>query len=75
MRESAERAFQAYVRPLGIFTNFKYLGRVLTAGYNAWTEVVGNLKKAQNRWARLTRILGPEGANLRVSGMFSKAVV
>ena len=31
MRESVERAFQAYGIPLDTVTSFKYLGRVLTA--------------------------------------------
>ena len=34
-----------------------------------------NLKNSRKSWAQLTRILGREGANLRVSGMFFKAVV
>ena len=37
--------------------------------------VVGNLKKVRNSWARLTRILGQEGYNPRIYGVFSKAVV
>ena len=37
--------------------------------------VVVNLRKARNSWAHLSRILGRGGANARVSGMFSKAVV
>ena len=37
--------------------------------------MVGNLKKARKSWARLTRILGREGANHRVSGMLFKAMV
>ena len=31
VRERAQRAFQAYGKPLVIVTLFKYLGRVLTA--------------------------------------------
>ena len=38
-------------------------------------EFVGNLRKERKIWARLSRILGREGANPRVSGMFFKAVV
>ena len=45
------------------------------AGNESCLEVVGNLKKAQNSLARLTRILGREGVNPRISGIFSKAVV
>ena len=43
--------------------------------YYDWMVVVGNLIKARKSWARLTRILGQEGANPRVSGIFFKAVV
>ena len=42
-RESVERYFQAYGRPLATFTLFKYLGQVLTAAHDDWTAVVGNL--------------------------------
>ena len=75
MRESEERAFRAYERPLESVTSFKYLGRVLTAADNNWPAVVGNLKKARKSLARLTRILRREGAKPRFSGMFFKAVV
>ena len=75
MWESAERDFQDDGRPIDTVNNFKYLGWVLTVGDDNWLVVVGNLKKAQNSWARLTRILGWEGSKPRVSGMFFKAVV
>ena len=45
-RESTERAFEAYREPTKNVTEFKYLGRVLTAGNEDWPEVVGNLGKA-----------------------------
>ena len=71
-RESAEKAFQAYGRPLKTVTSFKYLGRVLTAADDGYPEVVGNLQKARESWTRLTRILGRKGASPRVPGMFSR---
>ena len=49
--------------------------RFLTAVEDNWPEVVGKLKKVQKIWARLTRILGREGDNPRVLGVFFKAVV
>ena len=73
--DSAERAFQAYGRPLEAVTSFKYLGWVLTAADNDWPVIVGNLKKSRKSWAQLTSILVREGANPRVSGMFFKAVL
>ena len=47
----------------------------MTAGDDNWSEVVGNLRKDQNSWAQLTRILIREGADPRVSKMFFKTVV
>ena len=38
-RESTSVVFQAYRRPLGTVTKFKYLGRVLTASYDDLPEV------------------------------------
>ena len=32
MRESSERAFEAYGEPIKIFSAFQYLGRLLTEG-------------------------------------------
>ena len=55
--------------------SFKYLGWVLTEVEYDWREVVGNLDMARKSWACLTSILGRDGANPRVSGMFFKAVV
>ena len=66
MRERAERAFQAYDRPLTTVASFKYLGRVLTAAYDDCTAVVGNLRKARKIWAQMARIMGQEGARPRV---------
>ena len=56
-------------------TYFKYLGWVLRAVDDNWPAVVGNLRKARKSWAWLTRSLGWEGANRRVSGMFFNEVV
>ena len=75
MRGMEERAFQAYGRPLDTVTSFKYLGRVLTAGYDKWPELVVKLKKGWKSLERLKSIMGREGANPRVSGMFFKAIV
>ena len=47
----------------------------MTAGEDSWTVVAGNLGKTQKSWGRLKRILSREGADKRVSGNFSKAVV
>ena len=75
MRDSTERAFEAYGKPLENVSTFKYLGRVITAGNDNWPAVAGNLLKARKSWGRLLRILSREGAGKRVSGKFFKAVV
>ena len=45
------------------------------AGDDNCPAVMVKLKKARKSWAQLTRILGQEGSNLRVSGMLFKVVV
>ena len=54
LRESMERSFKAYGAPLENVTVFKYLGRVMTAGYDDWHEVVGNLQRERKSWGRLS---------------------
>ena len=73
--ESMERAFEEYGKPMENVSAFKYLGRVMTAVDDDWPSVVGNLLKAQKSWGRFSRILFREGAEMRVSGNFFKAVV
>ena len=75
MRERLARAFQAYGRPLETVKHFKYLGRVLRDSDDDWMEVVGNLRKVRTSWARLSIILGREGASTRVSGISFNMVV
>ena len=69
-----ERAFEAYGEPLKKVTAFKYLGGVLTAGYDDWLAVVGNPGKARKSWGRLSRKLIWEGEDPKVSANFYKAV-
>ena len=68
-------AFQDYGRPLVSVSEFNYLGRMLTALDDNWPAVVGNLIKVWNRWARMSRILGQEGADPQTSGNFYNALV
>ena len=72
IRESAERAFEAYGGQLESVSRFTYLGRVMTAGDEDWPAVSGNLKKARKSWGRLRSILGREGAKARISGTLFK---
>ena len=67
-----ERAFEAYSAPLKNVTAFKYMRWVMTAGYDYWYAAVGNLHNARNSWGWLSRILSREGADLKVSGYFSR---
>ena len=55
-------------------TEFKYLGRLLTAGNDYWPAVVGNLGKARRIWGRLARVLGREGADPKVLSFFYTSV-
>ena len=70
MREITARSLHAYSRLLNSVTSFKYLGRIMTPSDDYWPMVVGILRKARKSWERLSRILGRDGANLRVSGIF-----
>ena len=62
-RENLERAFRAYRQPMEAVTEFRYLGRLLTATDNDWPAVAGNIKKARRSWGRLAKVLGREGAD------------
>ena len=58
LRESSERAFQAYGDRMETFTLLKYLERVMTEmGYD-WSAVARNLRKAWKSWTQMMRILG-----------------
>ena len=49
---------------------FCYLGQNLTATDNDWSEVVENLRKEIWTWARILRVLGREGVDVRTPGIF-----
>ena len=74
-RESTERAFKEYGRPLTSVSSFKYLVHILMALDDDWAEVVGNLWKEREKWAWLSRILEREGENVRVSGNLFKDLI
>ena len=62
-RKNSERAFEAYGAPIELVTEFRYLGRILTATYDDWAAVVGNIRKANQIWGRLTKVLSREGVD------------
>ena len=75
LRDSMERAFEAYGKPIDTVIKFKYLGRVMTAGDDDCPAVAGNLINVWKSWGRLTKIFIREVADMKVSGNFFKAVV
>ena len=60
-RENLERVFYAYGKPIEAVSEFRYLGRLLTATDDDWPAVAGNIKKAQGSWGRLARVLAGRG--------------
>ena len=55
-------------------SEFRYLGRMLTATDDDWPAVAGKIRKARTSWGRLARVLGREGAEPKVSWRFYTAV-
>ena len=55
-------------------SEFRYIGRLLTATDDDWPAVAGNIKKARGSWGRLAWVLGREGADPKVSHNFYTAV-
>ena len=55
-------------------SEFRYLGRLLTATDDDWMAGVGNIRKARVRWGSLARVLGREGVDPKVSRSFYTAV-
>ena len=74
MQENLERAFHAYGKQMKAVTDFRYLRRLLTATDDDWPAVAGNIRKARVSWGQLARVLGQEGADLKVSRSFYTAV-
>ena len=74
MEATSETAFHAYGTKMRAVTEFKYLGRVLTDTDYDWPAVAGNIRKARTSWGRLARILGREGADLKVTRSFYTVV-
>ena len=56
-------------------SEFRYLGRLLTATDDDWSAVAGNIKKARRIWGRLAKVLGREGADPKVSQTFYIAMI
>jgi hypothetical protein len=54
---------------------FKYLGRITSDNDDDLPAVRDNLKKARQRWARVSRVLIHDGATEKMMGKFYLAVV
>ena len=74
LKITSEKAFHAYGTKMRAVTEFKYLGRFLTNTDYDWPAVDGNSRKARASWVSLARILGREGADLKVTRSFYTAV-
>ena len=70
METTLEKAFHAFGKKMRAMTEFKHLGRVLKNTDDDWPAVAGNIRKARASWGRLARILGQEGADLKVTHSF-----
>ena len=68
-------ALRAYGQPLTIVNYFCCLVLTLKVMENHWLAVVGNLWKARWTWARLSQVLGREGADKDKFGCYYLAVV
>ena len=55
-------------------SEFRYLGRLLTATDDDCPAVAGYIRKVRVSWGRLERVLGREGADPKVSRSFYTAV-
>ena len=74
-RRAKEVVITATGVPLERVTEFKYLGRTLSANNSNWPALYKNLIKARKKWALISRPLLRDGATPRILGMFYKAIV
>ena len=68
-------AITAYGLPLTVVFKFTYFRQVLSSSDNDWPVVIHTLRGSRNKWARLSQVIGQEGAYARTLGMFDIAVV
>ena len=75
MREGGNIVVTSYRIPLALFTSFRYLGRVLSVVNDNCPGVIHNLRKAQQKWEWLSRVLIREGVDARTLGRIYVTVV
>ena len=61
--------------PLDSVSTFVYLGRTIAFNNSDWPALCRNLKRAQQRWGMVARVLEKTGASKKTRGTFYKAVV
>ena len=71
----AKAAITAYGIPLAPVNSFNYLGIILLAADGDWSAVVRNLRRARQKWTRMTRVLSREGTDAWTLGQIYLAVV
>ena len=67
-RENSEQAFEAYRALIELVSEFKYLGRILTATDDDWPAVVRNLRKARRSGGGCPGCLAGRAQTLRCHG-------
>ena len=69
------RVFLSYGTPLMTVYLFRYLVRMLSPSDNDGLAVEWNFRRVRGKWGRMANILGREGADRIMLGMFYVAVV
>ena len=68
-------ALKAYVYTLAMVFSLRYLGRTFAVVYNDWIDAVKNILNVRKMWARLLWIMGREGEDTSILGLFYLSVV
>ena len=56
-------------------SSFNCLGTLIAALENDWPKVIANIRKARKKWAHLLRVMGREGEDDRMLGIFYMTMV
>jgi hypothetical protein len=70
-----QKTFDVHGVHLAKVTSFCYLGRILSFNNSDWPALYAQLKKAQQRWGMISRLLIREGASHKARGHFYVAIV
>jgi hypothetical protein len=72
---ASQVSFQLNNAPLERVNTFLYLGCIMAFNNSDWPALYRQLKRAQQRWAMIVRVLDKEGASPRAKGLFYKTIV